>query len=540
MKTKKKNHLALYAKRIALSISIVTMSFGANSQTNVGSLRFNARQGQGYLVMNQPSSKTAQYSCWRYQFSQRTGIATKAHPDGIIPLDNITVCGKDYVQIPVSYAKDMTKDIIVTVYGQTKTTEVIVLSNIGIGNYSGPALTTDNPNTWVRRCAAGCDGNNYLQQSYAFQLAVYEKCTPQYPNGSGAALLKVEQAEPAMYNGTPLPYYGYYTYDQANHWLVQKSIFVDVDTYVSTYGNGFGISPKMPRSLLAPGLNINGPDGNPIYDDYFYMIPKDMGPFYASDLQAIPNYTLDCLPGDINLSTYISNMNYYISHLQPVPSGWIPLVCKGNGYSIQEGTELDYDCFAGVSYIGDAMSTFEFLLEIAGCEEHILGNTSSTSAWYDVVSFVNVKNVVSNGTLLHWDRSLAPPSADSKMTVPAGLYVYEVGFKNGDFRRVIVEAQNTFTSVTTMADLVSEVIFPVPIVNDQFSINVETPFDATFTYELWDNKGNKLYTQNMRVATNTGNPTAISVNPNMVLPVGTLINKFIFPDGSVTTIQTTK
>ncbi len=101
-----------------------------------------------------------------------------------------------------------------------------------------------------------------------------------------------------------------------------------------------------------------------------------------------------------------------------------------------------------------------------------------------------------------------------------------------------VTEKSTYTR--PIKEMVSQVIFAVPIVNNDFKINIETQIDASIDYELWDNNGNKLWSQKFEVSKTTGEPITIPVNPDITLPSGVLINKFIYSDGSVSIINTVK
>lgn len=76
--------------------------------------------------------------------------------------------------------------------------------------------------------------------------------------------------------------------------------------------------------------------------------------------------------------------------------------------------------------------------------------------------------------------------------------------------------------------------------NYDFKINIETPINVSIDYELWDNNGNKLWSQKFEVSKTTDGPVTIPINPDIAIPSGALINKFIYSDGSVKTMNTIK
>lgn len=500
--------------------------------------------------MNQPSTP---YTCWRYEFSERTGVSTALHTDGIIPLDKITVCGKDYVQVPSAYRFDRKRDIIVSIYGSTKTSETKVVDKISIGNYQGPAKNTLHPTEAIARYGAVCDGNySPTTEGYAVQFTCYEEANASYPNGLGTYYLQMEHPIREMVNSNvTIPYYGFYTPDQADQWLQKRYHFEGPAMY-----GGTEVSQTFNTNQLSAGVYIFDPNGNPITGPY-YMIAKDFGPYNKLDGYAfIPSSSFSPNGPYTGVQDYMYLMNNYLNSIsQPsspnyVPSlngfststnGFIHLACYGDGMSFTGSNSGEStspcDINPEFSQLMDANTEiWDYIQVLNGCNNDIYssGEISEELAGAELTS-------VTGGSKPVWSFNGGTPQIGQRISIPAGLYNLSYMTKNAEYKSFIVEAKTNCVLTSQIKDFVSVSIFPVPIVGNTFNINIETPLDETFTYELWDDKGNKIHSQLITVTKTSGEPFTIKVSPRLDIPAGiTLINRFIYSDGSIKTVNTIK
>ncbi len=536
---KSKNQLILTTKKLALSLTLLSASYNAYSQTDLGSMRLNAKDGQGFIVMNQP--KSTSYSCWRYVFSERTGISTPRNSNGIVQLDNITVCGKNYISLPKSYRYDRKKDIIVSVYGVTKLSEVQVLKDVRIGNYTGPTKIAGGDANPLFRCGAVCDGNLYQGQSYAYALNVYERATLAQPTGTGQTYLALETVNSSFINGEiVVPYFGYYTVAQANNWAsVRTAGTMNIENYKAEYYD-YQISPMLNTDQLAPGVVIRDPSGTPIglHTDY-YMIKKDLGPFEHDNGLQTANYTswgTDCNNGVATLNGFIT---YFNNYAVSKPSNFVPLVCFGNGYSVstesQEGGESPCGEETYNSFNQD-MDVWEIAQWLAGCNPIGDPTVSQWATEWELSSVINVGGT----TKPVYTSNSEFAKIGEKLTLPADLYRLKVSFSNGTYKELIIEAKQTYNYTASIKDLVAPRIFPVPIVGDKYTVQLESNIATMFMYELFDGNGINILTRKMEVGVTNGTPYDISISSDVAIPSGTLIHKFTFMDGSVRTINTIK
>lgn len=499
--------------------------------------------------MNQP---TTPYQCWRFQFYERTGKPTPLYSDGIIPLDNISVCGKDYLQVPTAYRFDRNRDIVVSVYGVAKTGETKVTDKFSIGNYQGPARQVQNPNPSIARYGAVCDGNySPTTEGYAVQFTCYEETDASHPNGKGTYFLQMEHPIAETVNSQlTLPYYGYYTIPQANNWIASRNL------NPSTL-SALEVSPIFDVSQLQ-GVAIFDPNGNPITGSY-RMIKKDFGPYnnlegYAyipstsfaptgpfpgvQDYMYLMNNRLTYL-GTPGTPDYVNGLQNFLTNT----NGYHHLACYGNGMSFNgENTgETNSPCENQPNFsqfMNSNTEIWEYLQSLIGCNDVINGQTNWD--WWQNIVHVELGSVV-GGTKPVWSVDGGTPQVAQKINVPSGLYTLSYLTKTGKYKSFIVEAKTNCVLTSQIKDFVSVNIFPVPFTGNTFSINIETPSDETFTYELWDNNGNKIHTQIISLTSTSGTPFTIKVATRTEIPAGvTLINRFIFSDGSVKTLNTIK
>ncbi len=541
------------AKNLLLSSSLILTSLGGDlvAQSTYKPIKLNARDGQGYLVMNQP---TTPYQCWRFQFYERTGKPTPLYSDGIIPLDNISVCGKDYVQVPTAYRFDRKRDIVVSVYGVAKTGETKVADKFSIGNYQGPARQIQNPNYGISRYGAVCDGNySPTTEGYALQFTCYEEANASNPNGLGTYYLQMESPARELINGNiVIPYYGFYTPAQANQWIVNRYPGFTLTNY-----NGTEISQEFNTNQLNSGVYIFDPNGNPITGPY-YMIAKDFGPYSkiapysfipsssftsTGPLSGIQDYmylmnnrlTYLATPGTID---YVNGLQSFLTNT----NGYHHLACYGNNMSFTGANQGEYtspcDINPNFSQLMDANTEiWDYIQVLNGCNNNI-SNTNPNL--YEDLAAAELTSVV-GGTTPIWSFHGGTPQIGEKIAIKTGLYNLSYLTKNGEYKSFIVEAKTNCVLTSQIKDFVTVNIFPVPIIGNTFSINLETPADETFTYELWDNNGNKIHTQIISLTSTSGTPFTIKVATRTDIPVGvTLINRFIFSDGSVKTLNTIK
>ena len=123
-------------------------------------------------------------------------------------------------------------------------------------------------------------------------------------------------------------------------------------------------------------------------------------------------------------------------------------------------------------------------------------------------------------------------------TLEAGLYNFAFIMKDGTYKPVVVEVDRQVNVTLMLADLLDVNIYPVPITDNTFTVEMVANDDLRFNYQLLDDSGMQLYGESFSLKKDQEWKHAVIVESG--IPDGILINRFEFSDGSVKTIQTIK
>ena len=119
-----------------------------------------------------------------------------------------------------------------------------------------------------------------------------------------------------------------------------------------------------------------------------------------------------------------------------------------------------------------------------------------------------------------------------------GLYCISIHFIDGSFLRIVGEKETESYNPNTMANNLNVIIYPVPIQENYFNMNLQATENLEFNYTLYDFNGNRIY--NTKVFIKEGESASIDIKPEGGIPVGYLINVFHFSDDSQLSILTVK
>lgn len=119
-----------------------------------------------------------------------------------------------------------------------------------------------------------------------------------------------------------------------------------------------------------------------------------------------------------------------------------------------------------------------------------------------------------------------------------GLYNVGIQFTDNSYSSVFFERDEIISSNLTQEDFLNVSIFPVPIVDNSFNMNLMATAKLNFTYQLYDSNGNLLFEKDYLIEKDREANDEIVVEGG--IPNGVLVNKFIFTDGSELNIQTIK
>lgn len=124
------------------------------------------------------------------------------------------------------------------------------------------------------------------------------------------------------------------------------------------------------------------------------------------------------------------------------------------------------------------------------------------------------------------------------LTLQPGLYNFGMSVKDVGYVPIIFELEKKMNFSMAMSNLLSVNIYPVPIVDHKFTIDMRATESLKFTYEFRDDTGKLLYTEKFQLK--KGQEWKHVVAPKQGIPNGMHINRFIFEDGSVLVLQTIK
>lgn len=119
-----------------------------------------------------------------------------------------------------------------------------------------------------------------------------------------------------------------------------------------------------------------------------------------------------------------------------------------------------------------------------------------------------------------------------------GLYNFGFAIKDFGYVPVIFEIEEKLSVSMAQSDFLSVILFPVPIEDNKFNIEMTAQESLNFNYEFRDSNGQLLYEQ--KFSLKKGQQWKHTVAPKLGIPTGTHINRFVFEDGSVLSLQTIK
>lgn len=124
-----------------------------------------------------------------------------------------------------------------------------------------------------------------------------------------------------------------------------------------------------------------------------------------------------------------------------------------------------------------------------------------------------------------------------------GLYSISFVHPDASHNYSIIEVNNKVTNNLDVADFFEITIYPVPLFNDYFFINLQSELSEEIEYTLFDDNGRFLHSEQIiftpQASRNLGYTFKI-MTERTPLPLGVLINKFVFSDGSSQSIQILK
>lgn len=363
------------------------------------------------------------------------------------------------------------------------------------------------------------------------------------------------------------PIYEYMTNTTYNAFLDNIGVLQDFLIY---YGinNQIFLTPEGPDFTNMYVKNItNSPDveytdkyGNVIQDNAFKAVRKAAGPW--NDAVATQTYTevldIDPLNGlylnyNLQYAMDLMNSEQYGAEVNPA------LECTGQGYtppygegSWEEGWANCDDLVSDELYdFNDTDEISQFLNDWHDCINPIDnggggnsgGNGNPNLPWGDVLEF-SMSHANQNGLTEVFHRKSGDFYDESgdflpfSFTLSPGLhYMYAVLDQETDvIPDLFFEVTEPVTIGITYAHMFNFTAFPVPHVEDKFSINMQAAVNLSASYELFDFQGNKIHKAHYNLK--QGHNEDHRIVPDEPIPSGLLVHRFTFEDGSTKTLTT--
>jgi hypothetical protein len=123
-------------------------------------------------------------------------------------------------------------------------------------------------------------------------------------------------------------------------------------------------------------------------------------------------------------------------------------------------------------------------------------------------------------------------------TLEPGLYWIGIRYEGEPFVHYFREIKETMVNTSLQSNQLTATVFEVPIKGNTFSIHLQATANVEFGYELIDGQGQTLYTSRFKLK--QGYDANVAIDPQVSLPDGLLVHRFVFADGSAKTITTIK
>lgn len=301
-------------------------------------------------------------------------------------------------------------------------------------------------------------------------------------------------------------------------------------------------------------------NGTQITSNYVYGIQKALGPWEDGNEYRMYDYGVNlCLvqygmaPPD-GLGALINLMNNEnddpnLPTLACAANLGAGCGSNGNGTpddGIFDDIEIEAEVECGIIFtynsiwgpIGDAIdSDFDCLppsnLIIDG--EIAIGTFLASTEVFQIVELdESPETILLTSASDYIDASGEPISMS--LNLEPGLYKIIAKTPNKGLRYTIAEVDNRINLSLLHKDYFSAVIFPNPIINNNYNIQMQASARLNVLYELFDSQGNLLWKQSFNLK--DGHDESHQIDPGLQIPSGMLLHKFSFEDGSSETYTT--
>ncbi len=499
----KKNKLLL-----ALITFCLISAFAFSQEENI--VRLKPILGQGYLVFNKTNYPNVDH--WDVDIIKRSH-GEGEYQDRIIEREELPQ-NINYMFIPVDYRRQSTAvNYLVNVRGVSSNGQTIVANNrVQLNDNNGPSFIeqrTDGSLPAQRECEVTC-----VSGTYAYAIAQYS--FPHLPTTH----LVFEQALRAFDPQDQVANAFYYYNNVPCHPS-------DPDC-IGPLANSNQVDYYLPAGIIPLTGNVYArKKGLGIWDGLTLVTNQLSSPATICSPNYSINSAINALVGSLNSS---SSLNGLVLEC---------VLANNNGNGGNGGDDGNDGTIGGggprnVDVIGDFFDSF--CLDENGfprtCEDPMVGGDV-----LDPISEIIIRDLNTNNppTILN---VLENPN-EFVFSLEPGLYSFGFAFKDGDFLEGIKEFKRDFSYEITREErsLITIDVFPTPITENQFQINMTPEATMSFKYELRDGNGRLLIDKTFEAEGGRNMEALIS---GIEIPRGLLFHVFRFQDGSIKTIKSFK
>lgn len=186
----------------------------------------------------------------------------------------------------------------------------------------------------------------------------------------------------------------------------------------------------------------------------------------------------------------------------------------------------------------------ETLTSSSGCFFNGVGNGNGGYSWPEDIALVTLSPFDNDGSedpIVLTEASLFDTRGNyigAPISFKKGLYYVGIQYTDASYGSVFFESKSNAISTLTQAQFLAVTAFPVPIENNQFSLDLTASADLSFKYVLLNASSEVILEKNYILEKDS------KILDHFTLPAqtepGILFNKVIFNDGSEINFQTIK
>ena len=499
---------------------------------------------QGYVLL-QPSMDI---DYWTIEILIRT------YSDSINYIDNsvekIELIGDNYYTIPNGYVENNNAFIKVTQHKSNgnENVEIQKLNDIPQEQYGYGSVNLGS---------IGCNGSTYAWE-------VRQTGRTYFGNVISSTFSLCNAVESVDQNtGVPTPYYQYFTPD--NFFALRDQLTDMNNINYNPYINGtFYKAYYQVGNALVKGTINNAPpfgivsivrlqydplhrkkDKTGVYISgvpYVYGIAKGEGVWGDCVMASLPTtYTYSQTSLGIQ---WVMNLMNNDSQASPSNCGKPNLSCSSAGGSGPKIPNSSWSVVDPKNYIVEILrdSSLHTNWDVFSKVNKLF--YTDTNDWWQNYYAISLTKISGNQSeLMNVKISDFFDGDGNRVYVPLalskGLYSIGIQFKNGAYTTLLTDKKNNDEQSTSdLSSFLSVNIFPVPILENEFSIAFSATKDLEFVYKLYDFNMTLLYKVPIQIR--SGEVSTIIVSPENQIPDGMLINSFEFVDGSQSSVVTVK